>query len=148
MKRHPALEPLSRDHHHALVVAQKLARATPERREEATRAFLDYWRADGQAHFGVEEAVLLPAYAVHGDPRHPAVAQMLIDHMLIRRDALVAAAGAPPMETLHALGARLAAHVRLEERELFPLVEQTLPEAELAALGAQLAALESPTAAR
>lgn len=28
MKRHPALAPLSRDHHHELVIAQRLRRAT------------------------------------------------------------------------------------------------------------------------
>ena len=30
MKRHPALVPLSREHHHALVIAQRLRRATVE----------------------------------------------------------------------------------------------------------------------
>ena len=38
----------------------------------------------------------------------------------------------------HALGARLADHVKLEEQELFPLIERTVPEAELAALGQRL----------
>ncbi|HEY5343288.1 MAG TPA: hypothetical protein VIJ66_06465 [Solirubrobacteraceae bacterium] len=30
MKRHPALVPLSRDHHHALVIARSLRHATAE----------------------------------------------------------------------------------------------------------------------
>jgi hypothetical protein len=30
MKRHPALAPLSRHHHHALVIAQRLRRATTQ----------------------------------------------------------------------------------------------------------------------
>jgi hemerythrin-like domain-containing protein len=62
---------------------------------------------------------------------------MLLDHMLIRRDA-DQLANAPPLELLHDLGARLAAHVELEERELFPLIEQTIPEPELDALGDRL----------
>ncbi|MBX5443250.1 MAG: hemerythrin domain-containing protein, partial [Solirubrobacteraceae bacterium] len=36
-----------------------------------------------------------------------------------------------------------AAHVDLEERELFPLVEATLPEDALAALGERLRAAEA-----
>jgi hypothetical protein len=39
---------------------------------------------------------------------------------------------------LHELGARLDDHVRLEEHELFPLVERTLPEPAMAALGERL----------
>jgi len=140
VKRHPALAPLSRDHHHALVVARTLCRATPENAPEAADAFLSFWRADGQAHFRVEEETLLPAFAAHGDPRHPAVIQTLVDHLVIRRDALEAAE-LPRAERLQELGVRLAAHVRLEERELFPLVEQVLPERELLALGRRLAAL-------
>ena len=41
---------------------------------------------------------------------------------------------------LHDLGDRLTAHVRLEERELFPLIEATLSERELDSLGAELLA--------
>jgi hypothetical protein len=42
MKRHPALAELSRDHHHALVVARALCRAAPgqERGTDARRPWL------------------------------------------------------------------------------------------------------------
>jgi hypothetical protein len=36
------------------------------------------------------------------------------------------------------LGTELAAHVRLEEREVFPLIERVMPERELAALARAL----------
>ena len=62
-----------------------------------------------------------------------------IDHVTIRRDAARVDAGAP-IEVLHRLGVQLAAHVRLEERDVFPLVEATLPEEALDALGDRLAA--------
>ena len=39
---------------------------------------------------------------------------------------------------LRELGSMLTDHVRLEERELFVLIEQTLPAAELAALASAL----------
>lgn len=137
MKRHPALVPLSRDHHHALVIARRLRHATTQTAAETARAFLAHWDAEQRLHFRLEEELLLPAYAAHGAPDHAAVLRMLVDHMLIRRDA-ARLANAPPLELLHDLGARLADHVELEERELFPLIEKTIPEPELDALGDRL----------
>lgn len=137
MKRHPALVPLSRDHHHALVIARRLRRATDEDAADAARAFLAHWEEEEQTHFRSEEEILLPAYAARGDINHPAVARSLLDHVLIRRDARLLE-HAPPLAALHELGARLAAHVELEEHDLFPLIERTLSESELAALGERL----------
>lgn len=134
MKRHDALAALSRDHHHALVVAQRLKRANDSTATGARDAFLDYWRADGQRHFREEEEILLPTYAGFGDPEQPVIARVLIDHLRIRRLAHELASDSPGVGVLHALGEQLADHVRREERELFPLIEQTLPETELARL--------------
>lgn len=134
MKRHDALAALSRDHHQALVIAQRLKRASETTAAGARQSFLEYWRVDGQRHFREEEEILLPSYAGHGDPEVPIVARVVIDHIRIRRLAHEIAAGAPPLATLHFLGAQLAEHVRREERELFPLIESALPEAELVRL--------------
>lgn len=134
VKRHPALQSLSRDHHHVLAIAQRLRAATSENDAERRRAFLEHWEAEEKLHFRVEEELLLPAYAAHGDCEHPAIIRMLCDHMLIRRDAS-RLANAPRLEQLHLLGVRLSAHVRLEEREVFPLIERTIPAPELVALG-------------
>ncbi len=134
MKRHNALAPLSRDHHHALVVAQRLKHASEATAADARNTFLEYWRADGQRHFREEEEILLPSYAGHGDVEEPIVARVLIDHARIRRLADELSGDAAPIATLHALGEQLGEHVRREERELFPLIERALPEAELARL--------------
>jgi hemerythrin-like domain-containing protein len=134
VKRHDALAALSRDHHHALVVAQRLKRASETTAADARQAFLEYWRADGQRHFREEEEILLPSYAGHGDPDLPVVARVLIDHVRIRRLADEVATDAPPIAVLHVLGEQLADHVRREERELFPLIERALPETEMARL--------------
>lgn len=134
MKRHDALAALSRDHHHALVVAQRLKRASETTAADARQAFLEYWRADGQRHFREEEEILLPSYAGHSDPDLPVVARVLIDHVRIRRLADEIATDAPPIAVLRVLGEQLADHVRREERELFPLIERALPETEMARL--------------
>ena len=142
MKRHSALVPLSRDHHHALVIARVLRRATPGTAAEAARAFLVQWEDEERVHFRVEEEVLLPAYAARGDAGHPVVVRVLVDHLQIRCDAERVAAGAP-LEVLHELGERLAAHVQLEEHQLFPLIERTLSEPELGTLGERLRVVDA-----
>ncbi len=139
MKRDLRLESLSRDHHHALVIAQVLQRALPETTGVARDAFLAFWEESGRAHFRLEEEVLLPAYAGHGDPHHPLIARALCDHVEIRGRAYdLARDPRTPVSGLHVLGARLADHVRMEERELFPLIEQAMPEDALAALAEAL----------
>ena len=128
MKRHRALQPLSRDHHVALVAAQRLRRAAAGDADAARATFLAFWHEHGAKHFRVEEDVLLPAFAAYGDPGDPRVVQMLVEHVRIRAAAAALAAGQAELEALHALGTALEQHVRLEEREVFPLIEDALPE--------------------
>ena len=135
MKRSDALQPLSRDHHRALEAALKLRRASAEDAEEVSRQFLDFWREHGGAHFRIEEEVMLPAFARHGDHTDPRVVRVLTDHVAIRRRAAdLDARGTPRPEDLKVLGEMLDAHVRHEERVLFPLIEQSLPAEALAEL--------------
>jgi iron-sulfur cluster repair protein YtfE (RIC family) len=138
VKRHPALESLSRDHHHALVVAQRLKRATDGTADEARAAFVQYWQTEGQEHFREEEEILLPALARFANPDQPVVARVLIDHVRIRRLA-AERADLESTATLHRLGEELEQHVRREERELFPIIEEAVPEPELVALAERLA---------
>lgn len=148
MKRSEALQPLSRDHHQALAVALSLRRADAESAGAAAASFLEFWRSHGQAHFREEEEILLPAYAAHADAGHPLVARVLIDHVEIRERAQrlerVAPDAAP--DELNELGERLAEHVRVEERELFPLIEAALPAEAAASLAAALADPENDRA--
>jgi hypothetical protein len=131
MKRHRALQPLSRDHHVALVAAQRLRRANEGDATSAREAFLEFWHEHGADHFRVEEEVLLPAAAGWIDPEAECVVRMLVDHVRIRAAAqrLEHEAG-PTLDELHHLGSALERHVRLEEREVFPLIEAAMPELE------------------
>jgi hypothetical protein len=133
--RDPALRSLSRDHHQALAAGLQLRRADVETARDARAGFLAYWHEHGESHFRIEEQVLLPAYAAHGNPHHPLVARALCEHVAIRQRAreLVDQPQAP-LPRLHELGAMLVDHVRLEERELFVLIERTLPPEALRAL--------------
>ena len=150
MRRHPGLRGLSDDHHRGLVNARRLKRAAAA--EEAERAdaagkFLGFWRADTRLHFREEEDVLLPVLARHaGNLSHPSVVEMLTQHARIRGLAMdledeLGRRGVRG-ETLRELGERLEAHIRLEERRVFPYIEETLPEHALEEVASRLEAFE------
>jgi hemerythrin-like domain-containing protein len=148
MKRDPALVSLSRDHHHALSAAQKLRRANAETAADSRAALVAYWEDRGRVHFRLEEEVLFPAYAAYGDPYDALIARALCDHVAIRqRIATLDRDRSQTVAALHELGGLIAEHVRLEEREVFPLIEAALPAAELAAVAAALLAREAASRA-
>jgi hemerythrin-like domain-containing protein len=135
VKRSDALAPLSRQHHQGLFAALSLKRADAASAAEARAGFLEFWEREGRDHFRVEEELLLPAYARHGEHDHPAVVRVLVEHVdLRRRGEDVAASTEPDPDELHELGDRLERHIRHEERVLFPLIEAALPADELARL--------------
>ncbi len=139
MKRSPALASLSRDHHQALVVARKLLRASAPTADQALSDLRVYWDEHGRAHFRAEEEVLLPAYARHADPYDQLLAKVLCDHLAIRHRIQALEHDSPDHVTaLNELGRLLNQHVRLQERELFPVIEAALPDAELAAVATAL----------
>jgi hemerythrin-like domain-containing protein len=132
MKRSEALRSLSRDHHHALVIAQDLRQAEDPPR--AARHFLEFWKQHGEPHFRVEEEVLLPLRAYLGKPDAEAAARVAREHLSIRRAAMALESGRSSLDQVHDLGKELEDHVRFEERELFPLLEADLDEDGLAHL--------------
>jgi hemerythrin-like domain-containing protein len=142
MKRTQELAPLSRDHHKALYAALRLRRADRGSAGDAVEGFLRFWADHGQRHFEIEERLLLPGFVGGGgNPRHELVARTLTEHVEIRSRARVLQADSS-LADLHKLGDLLSAHVRLEEDELFPLIERTLDAAHLAELGSEIEAAE------
>jgi hemerythrin-like domain-containing protein len=147
MKRSRELTPLSHDHHHGLVHAHRLQKAAAGDEEhpvgETAVAFLDFWRADTRVHFRKEEEALLPVMARYGVAvdQEPVV-EMLLQHARIRglvlRLADEVAAGEAGPETLREIGELLEEHIRLEERVVFPLAEESLPKEALAEVAARL----------
>jgi hemerythrin-like domain-containing protein len=138
MKRSDALAPLSRDHHVALVVARTLTRADERNAAEAAQRFASFLERHELAHFRVEELLLLPALPDGG----PLAQRVLADHDYLRDACAQIQGGAaePGVEWLHEIGSRLRAHVQMEERELFPYLEETLPERDLDRLGSRIEA--------
>jgi mannose-6-phosphate isomerase-like protein (cupin superfamily) len=125
MRRHPALIPLSHDHHHALVEARRLRDASDrdDDPEAVAAAFADFFAAVSVPHFREEEETLFPLVAASDEAR-PLVVEALLDHQ--RLHALVAELqrSANVRASMREIGELLEAHVRREERELFPLIER------------------------
>ena len=139
MKRSDALRSLSRDHHKALSVALDLRRAQDV--GQASARFLEFW-SDGAVHFRIEEEVLLPHWELLGTVSAEAVARLTGEHRTLRAAALEVSAGTATLASLRDLGATLAAHVRFEERELFPMIEADLGEHQLETLARVVAEAE------
>jgi iron-sulfur cluster repair protein YtfE (RIC family) len=138
-RRSEELASLSRDHHHALAQAMRLKRADEGDAAAVWSEFLAGWEMGGSAHFIEEETVLLPAYASVADAGDPAVVRTLLEHALIRaKISEISSRATPPVSELHLLGRWLELHVRLEERILFPAIEDTLSEESLRRLASAL----------
>ncbi len=132
MKRDPRLQGLSSEHHAALVLARTLGRLddpalwTPDAAQSLRRAV----ERELEPHFRTEEDVLLTALRTAGAVR--LVERVESDHRALRTFAAAATNG--DFDAAKAFGERLTAHVRFEERELFPRCEAELSEEVLEAV--------------
>lgn len=141
MKRSEALAPLSREHHVALEVALRLRHVDETDAAAVRDTFLEFFASEGDAHFAIEEAVLLPSVAGALPTDDPDVTRVREEHSEIRQRAAQLEQNADAsVETLRVLGDLLDGHIRHEERVLFPRIEAALSDAELAQLGAELQA--------
>jgi hemerythrin-like domain-containing protein len=154
MKRHPALIPLSRDHHDGLVQAARLRRAAADgdasARLAAAREFVEFFRNDERVHLRDEEEELFPLLLRHVQSEPAPLREARVQHLqlegLARTLEIAVAAGSADQDTLDAAGELLDAHIRLEERQLFPLIEELVPDDELRRL--ELASRDATCAAR
>lgn len=125
VKRHPALIPLSHDHHRALVEARRLRRAADSDDDPAPAAgaFAGFFTAVSVPHFREEEETLFPLVAASEEAR-PLVVEALLAHQRLRALVAELSRSVDPRAAMREIGALLEAHVRAEERELFPLIER------------------------
>lgn len=133
MKRCAALVQLSREHHPALVLAQRAQRLNLADKAAALK-FMGQTSAtfsrELEPHFQLEEARLLPALNDAGETE--LVKRTLEEHAELRELADQLKAG--DASRLSLFGAALERHVRFEERELFEVAESVLSAEALKAL--------------
>lgn len=126
MKRSSALQPLSREHHTALSLANACMRASQSGdaamvRLACQRAISSYAN-ELDAHFKTEEQSLLPLLI--SPETQVLVQRTLVEHQLLR--GLLDGLRQNDVEALDNFGKYLVDHVRFEERELFPVIEDLL----------------------
>ena len=123
MKRHPKLQDLSREHHHALQLALQARRAAtsgdPALIEVTAATCRAAFASELDPHFAVEEYTLLPLLVAAGE--RGLVERVMSDHTELRH--LCAQLQQADAATMLAFAERLATHVRFEERELFVVLE-------------------------
>lgn len=127
MKRAPALQPLSREHHTALTLAKACERAVQSHDEEQIAAaclrVLRAFSAELEPHFQLEEQSFLPLLR---DGEYGSLERRAREeHQRLR--ALLDGLRQDDAEALARFGRLLSDHVRFEERELFPALEHLLP---------------------
>ena len=117
IKRHEALHPLSRHHHHGLVIAQRLSRPNdePAMIQEMKADLQHFWMNGGNKHFEEEEQILLPTYANYGEINRTEIIDMLLEHVKIRSlIGQILHQDSPCIETMNKLGTMLRDHIRSE----------------------------------
>jgi iron-sulfur cluster repair protein YtfE (RIC family) len=103
---------------------------------DAVAAFLEAYETELIMHFREEEEQLLPL--LPADQAEELTVRTLLEHVELHRLARSlrqqTSHGPPQPDTVRALSELLRQHVRMEEDQLFPLIERIVPEADLADL--------------
>jgi len=138
-RRHESLVPLSREHHYGLMLCLRIHRGLPLHgsdetwvREKAFQA-AQFFATDLVAHFKAEEESLFPVVRGFAGASE-LLNELLSEHRELERIAerLGGSEAADLMCALGEFADLLEAHIRKEERDLFPLYEKQVG-AELAA---------------
>jgi iron-sulfur cluster repair protein YtfE (RIC family) len=144
MKRHPALYPLSHDHHQGLILAQQLKKgapqykgmpSTPEDKKEYTILF---YKTELIRHFENEEKILFPASAGKNEKIDKLIDEIISEHKQIENLVTELNKSGNIEKVMDELGQLLEKHIRKEERELFVMIEEVLNEKELETLSTKL----------
>lgn len=143
MKRNKNLVELSKDHHHGLLLGWKIRQGLKSGVAlQEIAGYIKHFAHEALfPHFEEEENQLLPFLTEH-DPYR---VRTIEEHKQLREilDALADICNHNE-EYLFTLAAVLEAHIRFEERELFPYMEMLLSEDELEQLGKLITDIHHP----
>lgn len=129
IKRDKNIQPLSRDHHHTLLLSWKIRKGFSKGVEpERIKRYSDWFYLNhALPHFEIEEEYLFP---VLGDG-HEMIQRALAEHRRLKR---LFTAAEDLEKNLSLLEEELERHVRFEERELFNEIQRNADERQLAVI--------------
>lgn len=133
MKRHPSLIPLSREHHEVLILSQLIQKGGPQYKglpdtlEGKIEFAMTLFVKKILPHFEKEEAILKKVAHIHSTIT--VLTDVIVkEHREIEGLFAQLCSGSELEAILDQIGILLEAHVRKEERELFPAIQQYCPE--------------------
>lgn len=96
---------------------------------------MEFFRNEHRVHLRDEEEELFPLLLRHAESEPASLHEARLQHAqlegLARKLEIAVTADIVDREALDATGTLLEAHIRLEERQLFPLIERLVPSDEL-----------------
>lgn len=139
LKRHPALIPLSRDHHAGLLLCWKIRTGFKKNvAEDRMAAYTVYFFEEQLApHFTLEEKEIFSCLPRENVLRQEAENQHTQLYGLAER---LRQAAEDKAELLHTFEQTLDKHIRFEERQLFMHIQEELDEEQLRALASRVEA--------
>ncbi|WP_418602373.1 hemerythrin domain-containing protein [Hwangdonia sp.] len=125
-KRHKALQPLSREHHHGLLLSWKIRSGFSKNIEpKRIRVYADwFFKQHLIPHFDMEEAHIFPIL----EQNNELIKKALADHRRIKR---LFAETDDDAKTLSKIEEELDKHIRFEERVLFPEIQKVATEGQM-----------------
>lgn len=145
MKRHQSLYKFSREHHDGLILAQLLKKDAPEykglpRAPHEKRAYaVSFFKNELTKHFKAEEEILFVMANGRNNRLDTLTAELIFQHQTLAANfKLIELENENYIRIMDETGYLLEQHIRLEEREYFPLVQEELSEEELAELEKKL----------
>jgi len=139
LKRHPALQDLSRDHQQFLLEARHVRwyleddeRALPL--EDIIESLLAFWKKVGEWHIREEEEIVYPAYLAKAPLKQRDIDALYTDHNWLR-EKFQDLSAMPRFENtkpiLRSLSEYIVNHVRHEERVIYEAIQDALDETQL-----------------
>lgn len=125
-KRHKALQPLSRDHHHGLLLSWKI-RTGLSKNIDSERIWLYanwFFQKHLIPHFNIEEVHIFTLL----DDKNDLNKKALADHRRLKR---LFSETEKDANTLSKIEEELEQHIRFEERVLFPEIQKIASEKQL-----------------
>lgn len=144
MKRHPALHPLSHDHHQGLILAQQLKKGAPQYKgmpstlEGKKDYAVSFYKSELVKHFKDEEEILFPSVLGKNEKVDSLVQEVISEHRKLESLVNELEKTNQLENVMDELGQLLEKHIRKEERVLFVEIENILSDDELKIIGEKL----------
>ncbi|MDN3670693.1 hemerythrin domain-containing protein [Echinicola jeungdonensis] len=141
LKRHEALQPLSRDHHQGLLLGWRIRQGIKKKVDQNRifEYFRYFWKEHLEPHFQLEEAYIFNLL----DPRDEMRIKAEDQHRELREIEMLLEKKGVERDLLDLFADKLEAHIRYEERELFQYMQKVLGQNELATLNEKMEKVHS-----